>query len=439
MEFPVYLERLEEILLSAEGWLRLHVLHMGTLLQVLGILVAWGAARLLRKPGTRLVEQITHLEKVAHYGHTIRGVVLPLVLPFLWLVVLWLVALGAASAGHAHQLMTSVVTMLTAWVVIRLAANFIATPFWQQTVTVTAWGIAALDIVGLLDPAVMFLDSMAIQLGDNRVSILGVMKAAVLLVILMWGAGAASRLLESRIRYVPNLSPSAQVLIGKTARVVLIVLAVLITLNSIGIDLTALAVFTGAIGLGLGFGLQKVVSNLISGIILLLDRSVKPGDVIAIGATYGWINALGARYVSVITRDGIEHLIPNEELISSPVENWSYTDRRVRQRLPIGVSYESDLRKALELTIQAASEFDRILKDPAPNCLVKGFGDNSVDIELRVWIQDAEKGLSNFKSEVYLRIWDLFHENGIEFPYPQRELHVRQPVPVRIQPNENEP
>ena len=249
----------------------------------------------------------------------------------------------------------------------------------------------------------------------------------------MWIANALSRMVENRLGKISHLTPSQQVLFGKLTRVLFIAVAILVAINSVGIDLTALAVFSGAVGLGVGFGLQKVVSNLISGVILLMDRSVKPGDVIAINDTYGWINAIGARYVSVITRDGIEHLIPNEELISRPVENWSYSNRLVRQRLPIGVSYESDIKKAIALAEQAAGEFDRIKTSPEPKCLLKGFGESSVDLELRIWIEDAEKGLSNIKSEIYLRIWDLFHENDIEFPFPHRDIKIRGAVPVRIE------
>lgn len=432
MESASDLNQFHQIFDIVVNWVRTHMLVQSNLLQVGAVLATGIAARLMSRPGRHVVEQVTGLHKLARYAYTIRRIALPLVLPVLWLVVLWLATVAAIVAHLPRQVMGGAVTLLTAWIVIRLAANFIATAFWQRAVTITAWTIAALSVVGLLDPAATLLDTLAVQMGSFRLSILGLLKAGVLLVLLLWGAGALSRLLERRIRFIPNLSPSAQVLIGKTSKIVLIVLAVLVTLNSVGIDLTALAVFTGAIGLGLGFGLQKVVSNLISGMILLMDKSVKPGDVIAIGNTYGWINALGARYVSVITRDGIEHLIPNEHLISTPVENWSYTDRRVRQRIPLGVSYESDLRTAIQLAIQAANEYPRILKDPAPTCLVRGFGESQVDLELRVWIEDAEKGLSNFKSEIYLRIWDLFHENGVQFPYRQTDLHIKSAVPFTL-------
>lgn len=216
-----------------------------------------------------------------------------------------------------------------------------------------------------------------------------------------------------------------RVLSIKILNIALITIAILITISAAGIDLTALAVFGGALGVGLGFGLQKIFSNLVSGFILLMDRSIKPGDVIAIGQTYGWINHLNARYVSVITRDGIEHLIPNEVLITERVENWSFSNNLVRLKIPVGISYKSDVRHAMELCVDAAMMTPRILLNPEPRCLLRGFGDSSVDLELRVWIEDPANGRGNVLSEVLLGVWDRFHEHGIEIPYPQRDLHIR--------------
>jgi small-conductance mechanosensitive channel len=194
--------------------------------------------------------------------------------------------------------------------------------------------------------------------------------------------------------------------------------------------LTALAVFTGAVGVGIGLGLQKVVSNLISGVILLLDRSIKPGDVIEINGTYGWITSLNARYVSLATRDGKELLIPNEDLITERVTNWSYSNNLIRQSLHIGVSYDSDVPGAMCLAVEAAGTVSRILELPRPTCLLKEFGDSAVNLELRFWIQDPANGTANVRSEVMLRIWDLFREHGIEFPFPQRDLTLRNPEAV---------
>ena len=196
--------------------------------------------------------------------------------------------------------------------------------------------------------------------------------------------------------------------------------------------LTALAVFGGAIGLGLGFGLQKVISNLVSGMILLMDKSVKPGDVIAIDDTFGWINRLSARYVSVITRDGTEHLIPNEDLISQRVENWSYSDSLIRLKLPIGIAYESDVPKAMSLAVDAATGVNRVLVTPKPVCRLMNFGSDSVELELRVWIDDPERGVANVRSDVLLNVWNAYHDGGIEFPFSQRDLHLRSSVPLDV-------
>jgi small-conductance mechanosensitive channel len=181
---------------------------------------------------------------------------------------------------------------------------------------------------------------------------------------------------------------------------------------------------------GIGFGLQKVVSNLISGFILLSDGSVKPGDVVQIGEVYGWISSLKTRYVSVVTRDGIEYLIPNEDLITQQVINWSYSNSRVRLKVPFGVSYKSDPHQVQALVLSAMHALPRVLKTPPPVCLLQGFGDSSVDMELRVWINDPKNGVANLKSEVLFAVWDTLKENGIEIPFPQRDVHIiSQPNP----------
>lgn len=177
--------------------------------------------------------------------------------------------------------------------------------------------------------------------------------------------------------------------------------------------------------MGIGFGLQKIVSNFISGIILLMDKSIKPGDTIGVAGTYGWIQSLGARYVSVITRDGIEHLIPNEELIVTRVENWSFSGKRIRLRVPVGISYNSDPRKAMALCIEATEGIERIIEYPKPVCQLTEFGDSSVNLEIRFWIRDPQNGTGNVKTQVLLGVWDRFQEHGIEIPFPQRDLHIR--------------
>ncbi|MBU6475873.1 MAG: mechanosensitive ion channel, partial [Alphaproteobacteria bacterium] len=218
---------------------------------------------------------------------------------------------------------------------------------------------------------------------------------------------------------------SQRVLFFKLSNIFLYTVGGVIGMDIVGIDLTTLTMFSGALGLGIGFGLQKVFSNLMSGIILLLDKSIKPGDVISVGDTFGWVNALGARHVSVLTRDGKEHLIPNENLITQTVENWSYTDKKIRIRIPVGVSYASDMALVRKLLLQAVTEHHRILKDPAPACYMTGFGESSVNHLLLVWINDPTDGVANITSDIYYRIWDLFKEHKIELPFPQRDVHLK--------------
>jgi small-conductance mechanosensitive channel len=273
---------------------------------------------------------------------------------------------------------------------------------------------------------------MTMTIGAVRLSVLGVVEATIIFTVLLSVGAAAARWLDRWLERLRDLTPSGRVLLGKLLRVGALSLAVILALHAIGVDLTTLAVFSGAVGLGIGFGLQKVFSNLISGIILLLDRSVKPGDVIAVGDHYGWINALGARYVSVVTRDGIEHLIPNEDLIGDRVENWSHSSNLLRLHAPLSIAYGSDVPRAVAVAEQAARDCARVLARPEPHCLLLAFGDSAIDLELRLWINDPRNGVHNVKSQVLMRLWELYRQHGIEFPYPQRDLHLKTAVPVTV-------
>ncbi|MCW8836548.1 MAG: mechanosensitive ion channel [Rhodospirillales bacterium] len=419
----------EEFLRTAESWLFGEVLTIGTLGQAVAVILAFVVARLVAKPLAKWVHSLADGRWTETRVDKIAAVLGPLTLPFLWLTLVWLATVIAAGAKLPHHLITIAVSLITVWIIIRLTSSVIRNPAWAKVISVMAWSVAALNILNLLDPTLALLDGLAFHLGVQRISALTVIKAVLILGLLLWGASTVSRLVEQRIRHVPNLSPSVQVLFAKLTKIVLIAVAILIGLNTVGIDLTALAVFSGAVGVGIGFGLQKVVSNLMSGVILLLDKSIKPGDVIAVSGTYGWISSLGARYVSVVTRDGIEHLIPNEELITQRVENWSFTDQLVRLRVPVGVSYKADVHKAMALCVEAASDVKRVSATREPKCLLRGFGDSSVDLEIRFWISDPSNGVSNVKSEVLLNVWEKFRENDIEIPFPQRDIHIHQADP----------
>ncbi|MBF0250879.1 MAG: mechanosensitive ion channel [Alphaproteobacteria bacterium] len=433
MEPPVDIGQVNQLIQDLIVWTQAHVLVIPNLLQLAFPGLAYYTARAAARPVRNILERILAEPWAERWRGGIGKVFYPLLMPVIWLMLIAAAKFTAAQMNWPIAIVAVAGSLLNAWVGIRLLLNFIADPWWSRATAMFVWALAALDIVGLLDPTLAFLDKLALNIGEFRLSLLLVAKGIIALVVFLWLANWAAKVVETRLRHFSQLTPSQRVLFGKLARVLFVTMAILITLNSTGIDLTALAVFSGALGLGIGFGLQKVAANLLSGVILLLDRSVKPGDVVAVNNSYGWINTIGARYVSVVTRDGIEHLIPNEHLISTPVENWSYSDNLVRLRLPVGISYESDVKKAIALAEQAGGEFERILKNPPIKCLLRGFGDNAVNLELRVWVNDPQRGVSNIKSEIYLRMWDLFHENNIDFPYPQTDIHVKGPVNVRME------
>jgi small-conductance mechanosensitive channel len=241
----------------------------------------------------------------------------------------------------------------------------------------------------------------------------------------MWTAKQATSFMESKIENTSNLTPSLKVLLNKVIRFIIFAFAIIISLSSIGIDLTAFTVLSGGIGVGIGFGLQKIVSNFISGIIILIDKSVKPGDVIEIDNTYGLISSLNSRFVSIITLNGEEYLIPNEDLITKKVVNLSYSDKLVRLELSIGISYNSDVEQAIELIEEIAREHNRVTTSKEPSCLLTGFGESSVDLKLKFWIVDPENGLDNIKSDLFLTIWHAFQKHNIDIPYPQHDLHLQ--------------
>jgi len=309
-----------------------------------------------------------------------------------------------------------IVAMLTAYSRDRVVVRLIA---------IVLYVVVALHLLGWFDNVVNFLETMQLTLGQGKISAFGVLTGVFVLVVMLWVVQLVSRFIENRIQSIDGISSSIKVLISKAVKILLISAAFLIAVDSMGLDLTVLTVLGGGLGVGIGFGLQKIISNLVSGIILLTDKSIKPGDVIEIGNTYGWINNLSARYVSVITRDGTEHLIPNENLITQNVINWSFTNNLVRLRIPVGISYDSDLNKAIELVIQAANSVDRVLTDPGPKCHLLEFADSSINLEGRVWISDPSNGVTNIRSAILLKIWDLFKENNIVIPYPQQDIHIK--------------
>lgn len=300
----------------------------------------------------------------------------------------------------------------------------------ENALAMVVWAGVILDLLGWLPGILNVLDSMALELGDNRISVLSVIKLMLIVGIAFTLAIWLSEAINRYLHRSTHISPSMQVGISKFSRFLLITLAFLLALNAVGIDLSSLAIFGGALGVGLGFGLQRIASNFISGFILVFDRSIKPGDVITVGDKFGWVHELNARYVVVRNREGVDTLIPNENLITSEVINWSYMDRNVRVTIPVQISYDDDPEKALMLVQDCAYASPRVLHDPAPAARLMAFADSGINLELRVWIGDPENGFANVRSDINLAIWRSFKAAGITIPYPQRDLHIKS-MPAR--------
>jgi small-conductance mechanosensitive channel len=330
-----------------------------------------------------------------------------------------------ASTWPSRSYLLAVFAKLAlAWLVIRLVTSVIRNEFVVRLVSLSAWLVAALSILGELDATIDALDSVSVEFGGLRLTPLVLIKLGVLLSVALWLTNIASNFAESRITRSGDLTPSIQVLLIKIVRLALMVFAVTATMSAVGINLSALAIFSGAAGVGIGFGLQKIIANFISGIILLADKSVKPGDLVTIGDSSGRISAMKTRYISVAAGDGREFLIPNEDLVTQKVTNWTYTDKNTLVKVNFGANYDADPRLVCKLAADIAAAAPRAIKGRPPNCILTEFAEAGMKFSLTFWIADPD-GMDNVKSDVMLALWEAFKREGIRVPYPVRELRVR--------------
>ena len=291
-------------------------------------------------------------------------------------------------------------------------------------------GIVGLIYFDYLDPVIAFLSSetLTLEVGNLKLSAYLVIKSTITIVLLFWITGIFSEFGEKRINNFKNIKPSNKSLMTKAFQIIIYFLAFIIGLDILGIDLTALAIFSGAVGIGVGFGLQKITSNFISGIILLFEKSIENDDLVELtDGTYGFVRQTGARYTLIETFDGKEIMIPNEDFITNRVTNWTFTNNNGRVEILIGVSYDSDIEKARELILEAAQGHPRCVEEPEPACYLTDFGDSSVNFQLFFWVSDVTEGRLEPKSDVLRSIWKKFAEHDIVIPFPQRDLHIKNP------------
>ncbi len=351
---------------------------------------------------------------------------------------LFRVALG--SAGWPSVWVSGAISLLTAWILVRTVTLVIRSQLWSRVAFFVAWPIAVLDIFGVLGPVIDQLQALYLPLGEDsdgkpvRITVLDVIRTLLYFALLMWSANLLSKLLQQQIDQLEELTPSFKALLNKILNVLVPVIALLIAFQIVGFNIATLAVFSGAVGLGIGLGLQRIVANFIAGFAMIADKSIKPDDVIEVDGNMGWVTSMQARYVALRTREGTELLVPNERLMTEGVVNWSRSDRVVRLHAPFGVAYStSDLEKVQEIAVAAANAVDRVVAEPEPICNLVGFGDSSVDFDLRFWIGDPIEGLSNVTSDVLLGIWKGLKDEGIEIPFPQRDIHIKSNETTRDQ------
>nr|WP_319248583.1 mechanosensitive ion channel domain-containing protein [uncultured Celeribacter sp.] len=360
-------------------------------------------------------------------------------LPLLiWALLLWetYFIMREVTWPSRSYLLGIIARIVTAWICIEFAVQFVRNKSLHRILRWSLWVYATLYFLGAIGATWVFLDQLAFDIGDFHLSVLTVLQAVVITALLILFARLVTTQTTTRVRRNKDVSPSMRELIIKAVQVIMYGAVFFIGLKVLGFDLTGFAVLSGAVGVGLGFGLQKVVSNLVSGIIILLDKSIKPGDVISIGETFGWINTLGARYIAITTRDGREYLIPNEDLITGQVVNWSHSNDFVRLDISFGTAYGDDPHLVRRVAIEAAKSTDRVLRSRPPVCHIVGFGDSSVDYLLRFWITDPTSGLTNVRGDVYLALWDAFQEHGISIPFPQREVKMLEGSTLATAPQE---
>jgi len=413
-------------------WAQTAVLNLDNALQ-LGLLVAAFIPALVFGPRLRnLVHEATKSRIKTGLARRVLSAALTLMTPLALYLVLIGVQVGLGAVERPTGFISAALSLITAWLVIRAVTLIIRSPFWSKLAFYIAWPVAALDVFGLLDDVIVQLQALAIPLGETsegeavELSLFDVLRTVLYFAILFSVASFAGRAIDRRMSSSEELSPALRAMVSKVMGVLLPVLALLIALQMTGFNLATLAIFSGAVGIGVGLGLQQTVSNFAAGFTLLADKSIKPGDAIEVDGQFGWVTGMQSRYVSIRTRDGTEMLLPNDHFIANGVINWSKSDDVVRMHAPFGVSYtQRDLKLIQSIAIEAAKRVDRVVPSKEPVCNLMEFGDSSVNFDLRFWISDPHNGLSNVRSDVYLALWEALHEHGVEIPFPQMDLHVK--------------
>ena len=418
---------LESILNSLSS--RQGVLEIGTLFVALAI--SWLIAQSLQK---RLPEKLT--PGLAKIG---AGSVHRIVWPLLLLTLVWFTRLVLAK-WQPVPIINLAIPLIAAFAGIRLVVYLLRhmmspSPLLkaaERFIVLGVWLLFALYITGALGDVARALNEVEFTVGKQKVTLLLVLQAAISAAVTIFIALGISSLIESRVMKADTIDISSRVVVSKMVRAIALVLAILIALPLVGIDLTVLSVFGGALGVGLGFGLQKIASNYISGFIILLDRSIRLGDLVTVDNRHGVIEAIKSRYTVIKALDGTEAIVPNDTLITNTVVNHSYTDPKVSIKTTLTIGYEADIATVQAILVRAAVAHPRVLANPAPSVFVKALSDHGIELELNAWIQDADQGQASLRSDLLISIWQAFREAGISIPQRDTASASSQPVSTVI-------
>lgn len=431
-----------KFLSEASGRMAAQIFSQEGFFQAGSIAVAFVIALIVAGSVGRIIERVWPLEdKDTLFLANAFRVVRQLVLPTVWVFGLWVSVAVFRSTGMGNDLIRVAASLLQAWIFIRLFSTFVRDPIWSRTFATIAWIIAALSILRLLNPTIEILDSFAFNLNESRISLYFAIKGIAMVVMLTWIASLASRFIQARLRSSKNMTSSVKTLIGQTVRITFLFVAVMIAMNAIGVDLTAFAVFSGAVGVGIGFGLQAIFSNLVAGVILLIEETVKVGDFVELeSGLVGEVREINIRATLITTNDNVDILVPNSEFINNRVTNLTLRDAFVRARIPFGVAYGTDKELVRKAALEAAENVPHMLTGPKakpPQVWLTNFGESSLDFELVVWLKpDAVKRPGSVKAEYNWELETALTKYGIEIPFPQRDLHFRSgSLPINVAPN----
>lgn len=430
-----WLEPTQPFMQDPAGWVQAQAQQPEFLypiaIQLACILVSLALGALLTPPFKRLVTVSLRrfVEPPRREG---LDVLHKAVRPALWSILLAGSVSLLSAVDHPLILVRVALSLSAAWLAIRVTTSFLPEEL-RGFASLLTWIFAIFLAFGVLPDVISWLSGLGPPFGDRRISPVFIFQAILTAAAFLFVANRAAKAMKKRVNHLPKVEPSIRILIGNAIQIVFLVAAVLLTLAGLGIPLGALTVISGAIGLGFAFGMQKVVSNFVSGIVLLSERSIKPQDVIEVGETFGVVESLGLRYTSITTQEGKEFLIPNEKLMTDTVINWSFSNKRVRIHKELRIDYTSDLEEAIAIVIEAAKATERVISWPQPVCLVKDFTDECIVLEMRFWIVDPQNGTANVGSNILREVWKRFTENGMSVPLRRKELYIEPDSSLKVE------